>query len=492
MAGIGFAINQIVKEEKTGSKPRAFVYAAIVAVAPLLLGELVLLSVYLLAGLSQIMLTERNLIVAVITYGLLASLLINGFFSLVISRYLSDQLYHKRLGAMLTIYWGSQLLLLVVGGALYGLFILFSGIGVLNAVLAWFLFCELLLSWNALNFLTILKDYLGISRAFLLTIVTTFVMGGLFLFLGISPVQAVLSGIVFGYASFFIQVTMLLYRHFPERRINRGHLFDFLMYFDEFRQLAVIGFCTQVGLLGHIVVIWFSPIAQQVRGLFYIAPYYDLTVFLSSLTMLATTVHFIIYLEVDFFKVYRKYYLSFLHGATLWQLKKAETELLICLRDGLKKTAWIQLVVTLLSVSVGSILLNYLPLGFNNTMSGYFRILCVAYAVYGMANVIALSTMYFGNTEGNYRASICFAVSALAGTILFLFTSNLLYGFGFFIGATVYFILLWLDLGKISNQLLYQVLGKQPIIMQTRAGFFTRLAERLNRKAVAVMKRSHL
>ena len=36
MAGIGFAINKVVREKRLTSKPRAFVYASIVTVAPLL------------------------------------------------------------------------------------------------------------------------------------------------------------------------------------------------------------------------------------------------------------------------------------------------------------------------------------------------------------------------------------------------------------------------------------------------------------------------
>ncbi|WP_317335803.1 exopolysaccharide Pel transporter PelG, partial [Streptococcus orisratti] len=180
MAGIGFSINKLVKEKNFSSKPRAFAYAAIVTIGPLLFGELVLVAVYALTNFSKVIVADRNLIVAIITYGLLASLIINGASSLVISRYLSDKLYAKKIGDILTTYWGSQLFLLTVGGLIYGIFIIFSGIGIFYSVLAWLLFCELLLSWNALNFLTILRDYQGLFKSFSLTIVTTCAMGGIF------------------------------------------------------------------------------------------------------------------------------------------------------------------------------------------------------------------------------------------------------------------------------------------------------------------------
>ena len=53
MAGIGFAINKVVREKRLTSKPRAFVYASIVTVAPLLLGELVLLTVFILSNFGE-------------------------------------------------------------------------------------------------------------------------------------------------------------------------------------------------------------------------------------------------------------------------------------------------------------------------------------------------------------------------------------------------------------------------------------------------------
>ena len=60
MAGIGFAINKVVREKRLTSKPRAFVYASIVTVAPLLLGELVLLTVFILSNLAKVTITDRK------------------------------------------------------------------------------------------------------------------------------------------------------------------------------------------------------------------------------------------------------------------------------------------------------------------------------------------------------------------------------------------------------------------------------------------------
>lgn len=492
MAGIGFSINEVLKEKKLTSKARAYAYATVTTTGPLLFGILVLLAVYAVAHLGAVTEANRNMVISMITYGLLASLLINGFFSFVISRYLSDCLYEKKVDQLLTTYWGSQLLLVLVGGTLYGLFLLFAGIGFVYSVLAWLLFCELLMSWNAMIYLTVTKDYIGIFKSFLMTTMVTFVMGTILVFVGFSPVIALVGAITLGYAMFVVQSTVILYRQFPVK-IHKRHLFTFLNYFDQFWKLGVIGLATQVALLSHIVMTWFSPIGQQVKGLFYIAPYYDITVFLASLTITITSINFIVSTEVTFFKAYRNYYLLYSQGASLQQLQEAEDNMMTLLRNEIKSIAWVQLIFTLVTISFGTALLTFLPLGFNNTMRGYFRILCLGYAIYAIANVIILSTMYFGRLIGAYKASIAFAGTVVLSTLLtIVMGETLFYGFGFLLGALVYFIIAWIDLETMSSNLMYQVLGSQPIVYEPVVGAFAHLADWLQKKTLYIYKKIQL
>lgn len=489
MAGIGFSINEILKEKNLTSRPRAYTYAAVTAAGPLILGEIVLFSVYLLASFSKINLADRNLLVALITYALLASLLVNGFSSLVISRYLSDKLYTKKLKGFLATYWGSQFFLVSCGGFLYVIFLIFSGVGFIYGILAWILFCELIMTWNAINFLTVTKDYMGIFKAFMWTILVTFLIGAFFLILKFPVVIALLWAIVLGYASFIVQVSLVLYRQFPQKIVAK-ELFHFLTYFDKYKKLAVIGGCTQIGLLSHVVAVWFSPIGQQVKGIFHIAPYYDLSVFIASLTMLTTTINFIVVLEVDFSKVSYNFYQLFNRGGSLQELRDAENEMLASLRRHLKSVGWKQLLTTLIAISFGLAILSYLPLGFNDTMRGYFRVLCVAYAIYALANVVTLTTTYFGNVDKAYRTSILFALTVTLFSFGLIFANSLFYGFGFLLGSVIYFLLSWYDLENITSNLFYQVLSRQPLIQKKEeGGFFHYLYKWLTVKTIAIFKK---
>lgn len=93
--------------------------------------------------------------------------------------------------------------MLIAGGILYGIFLIFSGVGLIDKFLCFELFGELIVTWNAMSYLTAIKDYRGIMLSFLAAIAVTFLSGALLLFLGISHVEALMAAVCIGYGSCF-------------------------------------------------------------------------------------------------------------------------------------------------------------------------------------------------------------------------------------------------------------------------------------------------
>lgn len=87
---------------------------------------------------------------------------------------------------------------------------------------------------------------------------------------------------------------------------------------------------------------------------------------------------------------------------------QAGNEMREVLNMELKYTAVKQLLTTALAISIGGILLKYLPLGFNDLMEGYFRTLCVGYGIYAIANTMLLLLLYFTDYKGAFAASAAF------------------------------------------------------------------------------------
>jgi len=55
------------------------------------------------------------------------------------------------------------------------------------------------------------------------------------------------------------------------------------------------------------------------------------------------------------------------------------------------------------------------------------------------------------------------------------------YGFGFALASCVYFIVVWYKIYDYTKNLPYTILSIQPLIAENKKGFFTRLANFLNK-----------
>ena len=138
-----------------------------------------------------------------------------------------------------------------------------------------------------------------------------------------------------------------------------------------------------------------------------------------------------------------------------------------------------QLFVTAAAISLEMTVLSALPLGFNNLMHGYFRTLCVGYGLYAVGNTILLILLYFTDYKGAVLASGLFAGVSGAATAALLLAPQQYYGFGFLLGAAVFFMVALLRLNTFTANLPYRILSQQPIVVAEKVGVFTRLARLL-------------
>ena len=325
MAGIGFELKKLFSRRGLFASFRAYGYAGIICTGPMLLGIVLLLGVMFLCDRTGASKQSRELLVCMITYTLLASLTVTSFLSMVVTRFIADMLYEEKNEAVLSSFWGSTGLMLIAGGILYGIFLIFSGVGLIDKFLCFELFGELIVTWNAMSYLTAIKDYRGIMLSFLAAIAVTFLSGALLLFLGISHVEALMAAVCIGYGIMLLWDVVLLYEYFPQSDISA---FLFLRWADEFLPLAFTGLCINIGLFAHLVIMWAGPLGKQVKGLFYGAPSHDVPALIAFLTILITTVNFVVSVEVNFYPKYRNYYSLFNDGGTIKDIMQAGTEML--------------------------------------------------------------------------------------------------------------------------------------------------------------------
>ena len=472
MAGIGFELKRLFRRKGLFATMRAYGYAGIVCTGPMLLGVLLQVGILVLCGLWGVGRANQDLLVCMVTYTLLASLLLTSFFSMPVTRFLADMLFAEREDEILPSFWGSNTIMLVAGTVLYGVFLLFSGATLLQGLLCLWLFNIMIVNWNGMSYLTAIKDYRGILCSFVAAIGVACLCALAALALGLPPVEGLLASIALGYG------VVLLNRYFPQ---SDRSPWPFLQWLDQFMPLALTGLLTNLGLFAHLVIIWAGPIGVQVKGLFYGAPYYDVPALIAFLTILVTTVNFVVSVEVNFYPRYRDYYSLFNDGGVVGDIVVAEEGMLSTLNSELRFCALKQLFVTAAVISLETTVLSALPLGFNNLMHGYFRALCVGYGLYAVGNTVMLILLYFTDYKGAVLASGLFAGVAGLATAVSLLLPQQFYGFGFLLGAAVFFIVALLRLDTYTANLPYRILSQQPIVATDKTGWFTELGRVLDR-----------
>ncbi len=478
MAGIGFELKRLFDVRGVLATVRAYGYAGVVCCGPMLLGLLLQVGIIALAVASGAPRDGRELLVCLVTYALLASLACSSLFSLPVTRYIADALFAGRERAVLPSFQGSCASMLVPGCALYAAFLAVSGASLLEAVLSLWLFAEMLVNWNAMSYLTAIKDYRAILCSFIAAILVSLGAGAAALALGAPVVEGLLLAVVLGYGTMMAWDTVLLYRYFPR---SDESPWDFLRYFDRFRPLALIGLLTTVGLFSHLVIVWCGPIGVEVRGLFRGAPYYDVPALVAFLTILVTTVNFVVSVEVNFYPEYRAYYGLFNEGGVVADIVDAEERMLAVLARELRYGALKQLFVTAAAISLESVVLGELPLGFNDLMHGYVRTLCVGYGLYAVGNTIMLILLYFTDYAGALAATAVFAALSTVLTWVSLWWDQSFYGFGFLLGAAAFFGIALVRLARFTTNLPYRILSRQPLVEHEREGVFSSVARLLER-----------
>lgn len=484
MAGIGFELKKLFKQKGVLALLRAYGYTGMITAGPMLLGVIFLLGIGWIGQAYGMPRHAQDLLNSMITYDLLLSLLLTSTVSLVMCRFIADAIFDGSEQKVMPSLKAVLLLLLLPGDLFYSIFLLHAGITWQEALWELLLFNELVTVFLEMNYLTAIKDYKGILYSYGITILASFVFAiVLSSSFGVS-VSILLCSVTIGYGIMAVMNYLSLNAYFPR---GSSDCFLFLQWFDEYRELLWIGFLTNIGLFAPIVLAWFGPIGICIQGWFYAAPQHDVPALYAFLTILITCIDFVSSVEVHFYPHYRKYYDLFNGKGSITEIEAAEEELLTVLGQELRYTAKRQLFMTTFMISIGVLLLEILPLGFDSLMDRFFRILSVGYGIYAVGNVFVMMLLYFTAYREAFWSSFVFALSSTAFSILTLLYADRFYGFGFAVASMLYFLISLAGLIHFTKDLPYHILSTQPIIQKKRSGCFSRLHHWIRRIPVFSM-----
>jgi uncharacterized membrane protein len=174
MAGIGFQLNKIFQKKGVLNLCRAYMYAGVISIGPMILYVIMLLGITLVSLLAGMNRPDREVMNCMITYSLLVSLFSSNCYNMVVTRFVADRLYEKRFSEIMPSLYGNCAVQLVIAMPLYGVFLLFSGVPASYGLMCLWISAVMIIVWMEMIYLMILKDYRMITAGFTVSVLVGF------------------------------------------------------------------------------------------------------------------------------------------------------------------------------------------------------------------------------------------------------------------------------------------------------------------------------
>ncbi|MBD2864246.1 exopolysaccharide Pel transporter PelG [Paenibacillus oceani] len=432
MAGIGFELRKLFRDQGLLSSIRAYGYSSLTTVGPMVLCiSMILLMQWLMTWTGAAYL-EQELFLATVVYCFIFSVLITGGLSLLLTRFIADMMFEKKYEHMLSSFYGAAAVCLPLGAVCAWLFL--SGVtqGFGYKAATFIFFSELIVIWLQTVHLSALKDYKRIVRNFLYGVAISVL--GSWLVLAFTPFKSATAVLTMMAIGFFV-IVLLSARHFEEMFPPKSSrlYFSFLKYFRKYPALFGIGTFFYSGVYIHSFVYWFGPHGVSVANQYVISPFYDLPVFYAYLTIIPTLVAFVVSMETSFYEKYREYYDKILNGGTYVEVNRAKQAMQQTLMQEISFIMELQLLFTVISIALG---IKLLPMiGFTMVQLDTFITLVLGYYLFIIAYIVMLLMLYFDDRKGALATSFLFVVLNAALTIWTMNTEN--HGFGMFIASAL-------------------------------------------------------
>lgn len=479
MAGIGFELKKLFVGRNVIGKIRAYAYAGIACSGTMILAMVLLIGIQLLAKSSGAAAHAREALIAMVVYALLCSMMLASTLQTFLTRYVSDMLYRNRPERVIPSLLGASALLMVPGGAAYA-FLLSKApeIPLIDRAIDWLMFMELIPVWLQMAYITATKDYRRIILVFAAGVATALGLGAALIAAGLNAQTALIAAMTIGYGAMLVGNTGALLRHFPQ---GAGSALAFIEWFGIVPELIAIGFLVMAGTFVHIVMMWFGPLGKVMTGPFRQASLHDTAAFYAFLITLPANVHFIVSVEVNFYRKYRRYFDAILGGGTLKQIIAAREGMTASLKQEVSMLAKLQ---TTAMLAYAVFMRYYLQtIGFTTDMIAMFQVMTIGYSAYAIGNCLMLIQLYFNDLKGAMMVAAAFFVVNVQVTALTLGGPPLFYGLGLVAAGIAMYIVSMTRLFLYVRRIDCHVFCGQPLLAPKGMGVWSKAASRLNARA---------
>jgi len=436
MAGIGFTLKRLTAKDNLIGIVRAYTHATIASAGPWLVMVLALGGVYPPVFESYVAVSELTNFRIIVVYNFGFSLIWASPVYMVVTRYLADCIHRKDVTHTPTVLMASLGLLFVLLVPLaiffYGFYVELSLSLRLSAIANLFLITMI---WCLGIYMTALKDYKAVSRAFIigaaLAIVCAQTMHGWF------GEASTLTGFNIGLTFIAFYLAGRILAEYPYRLVPRTGL---KKYYRRYWELAVGGVFYNAAIWADKCVMWvFAPEAITLPSRMTYYPDYDSAMFFAYLTIVPAMAIFLFSIETNFFLRYQRFYYDIIEHKTLATIRVNHRAIIDTLVNSARNFFVVQGVITLVVILTAAQIfelfrLHYLAIGIFRlgVLGSFFHVLA-------LFEMIILS--YFDCRRTVMRIQGVFLLTTVVFTYFTVDMGFRYYGYGYFLASLVTFIL---------------------------------------------------
>jgi len=452
MAGIGFELRRLLKEESLGSLIRVYAYSALLSAGPWVISILAILAI----GFIQILhfeatdATIRFQIIVTYAFALAATLIVSGFVQLPFTRFVADIIFQRRHDEVLGNYFGVLTVLWLIGLPfvyLLSLWLLPES-SLLQRLLLGATFLTLSAVWIANTLVSSLKYYKGLVYSYAivygLIIISAYFFG--------NDLNHMLFVFFAGNVLLLTIMTLMIIRAYPSRR---WVLFSFFNRKKFYYSLGFAGFFYNLGTWVDKFIFWYHPLTgEAILGNIHASIVYDIPVFLAYLSIVPGMAIFFYRLETDFAEQYDLFYSHVRERGTLEEIRRYHDGIIRTARQAIREILAIQAIVDLFLYLITPWLFSLLkiPLLYHTL----FSILMVgALLQLGLISVLALLFYLDRRREAMWLALIFFLLNTFL-TLGTIYLGPATYGYGYALSLLATFILSLAVLKRTLERLDYE------------------------------------
>lgn len=468
MAGIGFQLRLLSRQETISSMVAAMGHAAVIAAGPWLFTIFALATITALtervAGLPTLA-TFR--VVVIYAFGI--SLLMTAPITIVTTRRVADALWGKKPELVGQLLLGAFLLALLSTGVgvafLCAVFRLAAPIAL--ALAATSLLVAMI--WVALCFCGAVRDYKGVTLSFLIGLIVALVGSVMAAVLELGA-PGMIGGFLVGLTITFFGLTSRVLRTFPHpvtdplagaRMILSG--------ISEFWHLAVGTVFGTAGVWIDKVVFWLSPAGEMLEAGLIHAPLYDSSMFISSLVIIPSLAAFVMKLETEFFDRYQQYYATIKGHGTIGQIERARERLASFTLDHLTLITVVQVGICMVLILSAPVIASALNLQFRQIAILRFGALG---AVFQFVFIAATAILLFFDRRRLYlKLQMLFFFASAGLTLLSLRLGEDFFGVGYFLACLIASLVGYiLVISTFKNLNFLTFIGNNPSVLASTGG----------------------